>query len=75
VIIDPPRAGCDRCFIDQVLAFAPRKIIYVSCAPDTQARDLKLLTGKYKVEALQPVDMFPQTRHIENIAVLKSINF
>ncbi|MDR2720827.1 MAG: SAM-dependent methyltransferase, partial [Puniceicoccales bacterium] len=75
VIIDPPRGGCDRSFIEQILAFTPRKIVYVSCAPDTQARDLKLLTSKYKIEMLQPVDMFPQTRHIENIAVLKSINF
>ena len=71
VIIDPPRSGCDRSFIEQILAFAPRKIVYVSCAPDTQARDLKLLAGKYKVKTLQPIDMFPQTRHIENIAVLE----
>lgn len=71
VIIDPPRSGCDGDFMEQILAFAPRKIIYVSCAPDTQARDLKLLAAKYGVRTLQPIDMFPQTRHIENIAVLE----
>ncbi|MDR2436420.1 MAG: class I SAM-dependent RNA methyltransferase [Puniceicoccales bacterium] len=75
VIIDPPRGGCSRSFIEQILAFTPRKIVYVSCAPDTQARDIKLLAGKYKVKTLQPIDMFPQTRHIENIAVLESANF
>ncbi|MDR3273865.1 MAG: class I SAM-dependent RNA methyltransferase [Puniceicoccales bacterium] len=75
VIIDPPRSGCDGDFIGQILAFAPRKIVYVSCAPDTQARDLKILVSKYKVRELQPIDMFPQTRHIENVAVLELLNF
>ncbi|MDR0679666.1 MAG: class I SAM-dependent RNA methyltransferase [Puniceicoccales bacterium] len=71
VVIDPPRSGCSGNFIEQILAFAPRKIVYISCAPDTQARDLKSLTTKYEVRQLQPIDMFPQTRHIENIAVLE----
>lgn len=73
VIIDPPRAGCSESFIDQLLSFSPKKIVYISCAPDTQARDIKLLSKNYKISAMQPVDMFPQTRHIENIAVLEKI--
>lgn len=72
LIIDPPRKGCGADFIAQMLAFAPRRVVYVSCAPDTQARDLRtvLESGKYALEAVQPFDLFPQTRHIENIAVL-----
>ncbi|MDR1413638.1 MAG: class I SAM-dependent RNA methyltransferase [Puniceicoccales bacterium] len=70
VIIDPPRSGCGVNFLEQLLAFGPGKIVYVSCAPDTQARDLKILCQKYAVELVQPFDMFPQTRHIENVAVL-----
>ncbi len=72
IIIDPPRKGCDEAFIAQLLAFAPRRIVYVSCGPDTQARDLQriLAGGEYALEAVQPFDLFPQTRHIENIAVL-----
>jgi 23S rRNA (uracil1939-C5)-methyltransferase/tRNA (uracil-5-)-methyltransferase len=71
VIIDPPRAGCSETFLSQLLAFCPAKIVYVSCAPDTQARDLKILGKKYSIEEIQPIDMFPQTRHIENVVVLK----
>lgn len=72
LIIDPPRKGCDEAFIAQMLAFAPRRVVYVSCGPDTQARDLQLIlaSGKYALEEVQPFDLFPQTRHIENIAVL-----
>jgi 23S rRNA (uracil1939-C5)-methyltransferase/tRNA (uracil-5-)-methyltransferase len=69
-IIDPPRSGCDANFLEQLLAFGPGKIAYISCAPDTQARDLKILSKKYTVELMQPFDMFPQTRHIENVALL-----
>ncbi|MDR2776977.1 MAG: class I SAM-dependent RNA methyltransferase [Puniceicoccales bacterium] len=72
VIIDPPRTGCTETFLSQLLAFCPAKIVYVSCAPDTQARDLKFLGQKYFIEEIQPIDMFPQTRHIENVVVLKS---
>ena len=71
VIIDPPRAGCDAKFLDQLLKFYPEKIVYVSCAPDTQARDLKILSQMYDVVEIQPFDMFPQTRHIENVVVLR----
>lgn len=71
VIIDPPRAGCDAKFLDQLLNFYPEKIVYVSCAPDTQARDLKILSQMYDAVEIQPFDMFPQTRHIENVVVLR----
>ncbi|MBC2596093.1 class I SAM-dependent RNA methyltransferase [Ruficoccus amylovorans] len=72
MIIDPPRAGCDEAFIRQLLALGPRRVVYVSCDPSTQARDLKmLLTGGYTLEEVQPFDLFPQTRHIENVAVLR----
>ncbi len=71
MIIDPPRSGCDELFISQLLNFAPQKIVYVSCGPDTQARDLNLLVkGGYNVVKLTPFDMFPQTRHIESVATL-----
>lgn len=72
VIIDPPRKGCDEVFLTQLVAFAPKRLVYVSCGPDTQARDLKFLVGAgYKIVKVQPFDLFPQTRHIENIAVLE----
>lgn len=72
LIIDPPRKGCDEAFISQLLAFAPKRVVYVSCSPDTQARDLQMIlaSGKYALAEVQPFDLFPQTRHIENIAVL-----
>ena len=71
MIIDPPRKGCDQVFLDQLFAFGPKKLVYVSCDPATQARDLKILVeGGYKVERIQPFDLFPQTRHIENVATL-----
>lgn len=71
VLLDPPRKGCDPDFLEQLLIFNPRRIVYVSCGPDTQARDLALLlTGPYEVVDVQPVDLFPQTRHIENIVTL-----
>ncbi len=73
MIIDPPRAGCDVAFLEQLIAFAPKKLVYVSCGPDTQARDLAYLTQRgYVIEKLQPFDLFPQTRHIENVAILKN---
>lgn len=70
VITDPPRAGMHEKVLEQLLTMAPRKIIYVSCNPATQARDLELLSSKYKVGRIQPVDMFPHTQHVENIAEL-----
>ena len=76
VIIDPPRAGCDTAFLEQLTAFAPKRIVYVSCGPDTQARDLAYLTTRgYKLERLQPFDLFPQTRHIESVATISKIGY
>lgn len=70
VVTDPPRAGMHEKVIDQLLNISPRKIVYVSCNPATQARDLSLLNDKYDVRRIQPVDMFPHTQHVENIAEL-----
>ena len=70
VITDPPRAGMHEKVVGQLLAMRPRRIIYVSCNPATQARDLQLLSPAYRVGRIQPVDMFPHTQHIENIAEL-----
>lgn len=70
VITDPPRAGMHADVVRTILLAAPRRIVYVSCNPATQARDLQLLDAAYKVEAVQPVDMFPQTHHVENVVLL-----
>ena len=72
VIMDPPRAGSDEAFLSSVCRLAPKKLVYISCNPETQARDIRYLVSHgWKVEFLQPVDMFPHTNHIENIAVLQ----
>jgi len=74
VVIDPPRKGCSKEFLDQLFAFKPTRVVYVSCDPATQVRDLGLfLENGYKVTALQPFDLFPQTRHIENVATLERV--
>ena len=70
VVTDPPRAGMHEKVVVQLLAMQPRRIIYVSCNPATQARDISLLAAKYKVGRIQPVDMFPHTQHVENVAEL-----
>jgi len=71
LIIDPPRKGCDENFLAQTLSFRPKKIIYVSCDPATQARDVRtLVNGGYKIKKVQPFDLFPQTRHVENVITL-----
>lgn len=70
IITDPPRAGMHAKVIDQMLKMEPGKIIYVSCNPSTQARDIALLNEKYDVIKVQPVDMFPQTHHVENIVLM-----
>ena len=71
VLVDPPRRGCDDAFLAQLIRFAPRRIVYVSCAPDTQARDLKmLLEAGYALQCVQPFDLFPQSRHLEAVATL-----
>lgn len=71
IITDPPRAGMHNDVINVILAAEPKRIVYVSCNPATQARDLQLLDGKYKVTAVQPVDMFPHTHHVENVVQLE----
>jgi 23S rRNA (uracil1939-C5)-methyltransferase len=70
VISDPPRAGMSEKLVIKLLEIAAEKIIYVSCNPATQARDLQLLSAKYQISAVQPVDMFPHTLHIENVTAL-----
>lgn len=71
VIVDPPRKGADASFLAQLVAFRPRTIVYVSCNPETAARDVaRLLGAGYDVRAIQPFDMFPQTRHVECVTVL-----
>lgn len=71
IITDPPRAGMHEDVINTILFAAPKRIVYVSCNPATQARDLNLLDGAYKVVAVQPVDMFPHTQHVENVVLLE----
>lgn len=70
MIIDPPRAGMHGDVVKVILQTLPKKIVYVSCNPATQARDIQLLDERYKVEAVQPVDMFPHTHHVENVVSL-----
>ena len=71
VVVDPPRKGLAKEFIEAVLEIQPEKMVYVSCNPSTLARDLGLLSeGGYTVEKVQPVDMFPQTHHIESVTLL-----
>ena len=71
IITDPPRAGMHQDVVATILKAAPRRIVYVSCNPATQARDLSLLDADYKVTAVQPVDMFPHTPHVENVVLLE----
>ncbi len=72
IIADPPRAGMHEKVTREIVSLGPRTIVYVSCNPSTQARDLKIIceSGKYSIEAVQPVDMFPHTQHIENVVGL-----
>ena len=75
VFMDPPRSGSDTAFMSSVLKLAPKKIVYISCGPESLARDLKYLTknGKYKVERMAAVDMFPWTEHVESIVLLSRV--
>ena len=71
LFMDPPRAGSSPEFLRSALKLAPKRIVYISCNPETQARDLAVLTkGGYKVRAIQPVDMFPHTNHIESVVLM-----
>ncbi|MBI5974743.1 23S rRNA (uracil(1939)-C(5))-methyltransferase RlmD [Staphylococcus canis] len=70
VTIDPPRKGCDPVFIETLLELEPKRIVYVSCNPSTQLRDVQMLSDKYQLIEITPVDMFPQTTHVETVALL-----
>nr|WP_062110488.1 23S rRNA (uracil(1939)-C(5))-methyltransferase RlmD [Bacillus niameyensis] len=70
IIVDPPRTGCDEKFLQTLLKIKPKKFIYVSCNPSTLAKDLQFISKHYQVEYIQPVDMFPQTAHVECISQL-----
>ena len=74
IITDPPRAGMHNDVIETILFAEPKRIVYVSCNPATQARDLSLLDAKYGVVSVQPVDMFPHTHHVENVVLLERRN-
>ena len=71
IITDPPRAGMHPDVLKTILLAAPKRIVYVSCNPATQARDLSVLDAEYRVAAFQPVDMFPHTQHIENVVLME----
>ena len=71
IITDPPRAGMHEDVVNTILFANPDRIVYVSCNPATQARDLQLLDEQYRVVRIQPVDMFPHTQHVENVVLLE----
>jgi tRNA (uracil-5-)-methyltransferase len=81
VVVDPPRKGCDIAFMDQLIAFGPTTVVYVSCNVHTQARDVGIMLkrseegtgGRYKLESLRGFDLFPQTAHVESVAVLRKL--
>lgn len=73
MIVDPPRAGMHPDVVKVILNAAPKRIVYVSCNPASQARDIALMSGRYRVTAVQPVDMFPHTQHVENVCKLELI--
>lgn len=75
LIIDPPRKGCDKVFLDQLLDFSPKRVVYVSCNVHTQARDIGYILkdkrgASYKVDSIKGFDFFPQTHHVEGVVVL-----
>ena len=74
IITDPPRAGMHPDVVNVILKAEPKRIVYVSCNPATQARDLQDLDAEYRVVAVQPVDMFPHTPHVENVVLLENRN-
>jgi 23S rRNA (uracil1939-C5)-methyltransferase len=71
VIVDPPRAGMHKDVVEGIRLVRPKRIVYVSCNPATQARDIALLGTEYRVARVQPVDMFPHTHHVENVVLLE----
>lgn len=76
IVVDPPRKGCDPALLDVMLQMDPERIVYVSCDSATLARDLKILTGenRYQIKTIQPVDMFPQSIHVETVVLLSKLN-
>ena len=70
VFVDPPRAGCSKEFLSKLMTLAPKKIVYISCNPETLARDLAYLRGKYRVKRIVPYDMFPHTNHVESVVLI-----
>jgi 23S rRNA (uracil1939-C5)-methyltransferase len=70
VVMDPPRSGATQEFLKALKQLMPKRIVYISCEPKTQADDVKQLISDYSVDSIQPVDMFPYTRHVESIVVL-----
>ena len=74
VLMDPPRAGSDRAFLSSIVTLSPKKVVYISCNPETQQRDLLYLTQHgYEVKQIQPVDMFPHTSHVETVVLLSKL--
>ncbi len=73
VILDPPRAGCDKKLLERLLEVTPNEIIYLSCNPSTQARDVKILSAKYKISKVTSYNFFPKTPHIENLVILNKL--
>jgi len=71
IVVDPPRAGLDKHSIEIILKLNPESIIYISCDPATLARDLNLLKDNYEVKEINPIDMFPNTYHVENVCILE----
>ena len=75
MIIDPPRKGCSKDTIDAIVTIAPKRLVYVSCDPATLARDVKILSDNgYRLELVEPVDLFPQTVHVETIVLLSKLD-
>jgi 23S rRNA (uracil1939-C5)-methyltransferase len=74
LIVDPPRGGMHPRVVEQIARLSPRRLVYVSCNPQTQARDLAMLKEFYRLHVVQPVDMFPHTHHIESVAMLTTLN-
>lgn len=74
VFVDPPRKGCDEKLLNTIIEMKAKKVVYISCNPATLARDLKVLTNSgYEIKEVQPVDMFPQTSHVETVTLLEKI--
>lgn len=74
VVVDPPRAGCEERVLQSILSVSPKRVVYVSCNPATLARDLSILCNEYDICSVQPVDMFPQTIHVETVVALVKKN-